>query len=141
MWVATGPPPRTLDATRSLLRSPTAPLPRFTSEPGESLETFLESFEGTISKFQYTEYDKFLLLKQQVEGKGSYLLDSLEPTRQTYRAAKELLNAAFASIDIQKFNLIRQMSEMKLGYDTEPFKYVSDMRKIQQAIDNLNVSV
>jgi len=43
-----GPPPRTLDATRSLLRSPTAPLPRFTSEPGESLETFLESFEDRI---------------------------------------------------------------------------------------------
>ena len=53
-------------AARSLLKSPTAPLPKFKSVEGENLELFLRSFEDTISKFNYPDYDKFLLLKQQI---------------------------------------------------------------------------
>jgi len=129
-----------VEPARSLLKSPTAPLPRFNSEQGENLETFFHCFEQTLSKFRYTEYDKLLLLKQQVDGKGSYLLESLEPHNQTYEAAKQLLNSAFASVDMQIFNIIGQMCELKLTYDTEPFKYMSDMRKIQQAFLSLNIS-
>lgn len=132
---------QTQDMARSLLKSPTAPLPRFYSKTGENLELFLSNFEETLSKFNYTEYDKLLLLKQQVEGKGSYLLDSLEPNRQTFGEAKNLLMNAFASVDVQKFNLIKQLSEMKLGIDDEPFEYMSNMRKIQQSVKQLNLSL
>ena len=63
---------------RSLLKSPVAPLPRFTSADGENLLLFLNQFEETLSKFSYTPYDRLLLLKQQVSGKASLLIESLE---------------------------------------------------------------
>ena len=57
-------------APRSRLKCPTAPLPRFTSSTGENVELFLDQFDEIISKFDYTDYDKFLLLKEQISGRA-----------------------------------------------------------------------
>ena len=62
-------PPGVRDTPRSLFKSLVAPLPHFASAVGENLELFLRNFEETLSKFSYTEYDKLLLLKQQITGK------------------------------------------------------------------------
>ena len=113
----------------SQLKSPTAPLPQFTSGEGENLDLFLRNLEDTIFKFNYAEYDKFLLLKQQVTGRASYLLDSLEPDRRTFTCAKGLLQTAFATSSLQKFNVIKQMCEMKLDINDEPFKYIGEIKK------------
>lgn len=128
------------ESARSVLRSPIAPLPSFSSSKGENLELFFRQFEDTIAKFNYTEYDKLLLLKQQISGKALYLIDSLEADRQVYSEAKKLLNDALASPAVQKFNTIRQLSEMKLTYDDEPFEYIGKMRKIQQAVEALSIT-
>ena len=116
-----------------------APLPRFSSLEGENLELFLRQFEETISKFVYTEYDKLLLLKQQVSGKASLLIDSLEADSQTYSEAKKLLMSALASKSVQIFNVIKQMCELRLTYTSEPFQYISDIRKIMQAFQQLSI--
>ena len=76
------------DQARSLLKRPQAPLPKFSSEPGENFEIFIRNFEDTTGKFEYTDYDKFILLKNQITGKALLLIDSLEPKRQTYNEAK-----------------------------------------------------
>ena len=78
------------ETARSLLKSPVAPLPRFTSAEGENLELFLRQFEETTGKFSYTQYDKLLLLKQQISGKALVLIDSLEADKQSYSHAKSL---------------------------------------------------
>ena len=129
------------ESARSVLRSPIAPLPSFSSGEGENLALFFRQFEDTIAKFNYTEYDKLLLLKQQIKGKALFLIDSLEADRQIYSEAKKLLNDALASPKILKYNLIKQLSEMKLSLDYEPFEYVGKMRKIQQAVTTLNVTI
>ena len=126
---------------RSLLKSPTAPLPNFTSAVGENLELFLNQFEETLSKFSYTDYDKLLLLKQQITGKASLLIDSLESEKQTYTDAKNLLMSALASTEIQKFNILKQLSDMKLSHTGEPFQYIADMRKVMQAFKSLDVTI
>lgn len=126
---------------RTLLKSPTAPLPEFHSAEGENLSTFIENFEETLGKYKYTSYDKFLLLTEQVHGKASLLLDSLEPNKRTYDEAKSLLIHAFASSGLQKYNTLKLMSEIKLTYSTEPFLYMSQMRKIKQSFDTLGISV
>ena len=131
----------TNESARSLLKSPIAPLPVFSSKPGENFNLFIGQFEETVSKFSYTEYDKLLLLKQQITGRASYLLDSLEADKQTYNEAKKLLSGALASIPVQKFNVIQQMSEIKLEIGDEPFKYISNMRNIMEATDKLDLSV
>ena len=131
----------TVVGVRSLLKSPTAPLPRFSSTQGENLELFLSNFEETLSLYNYTDYDKLLLLKQQISGKALFLIDSLEPDRQTYNAAKELLRDALASIPLQKANVIKQMSNLKLDYKGEPFQYISEIRKIMHAVKNLKITI
>ena len=128
-------------AARSLLKSPTAPLPVYYSGEDENLEQFLSNFEETVSKHKYTSYDKFLLLKQQVKGRALYLIDSLDPDRHTYDEARNLLMTALASRPIQVSNIIKQLSSLKLAYGSEPFKYMGEMRKITQAIDSLNITV
>ena len=60
------PATSTLEAARSLLKSPTAPLPIFKSGEGENIEKFLTEFEDTTTSFQLKDRDKLLLLKQQV---------------------------------------------------------------------------
>ena len=126
---------------KSLLKSPTAPLPTFASGEGESLELFFNSFEETLGKFQYTNYDKLLLLKQQISGKASFLIDSLDPDKQSYNEAKALLMQAFATTDIQKFNIVKQLSEMSLNFDDEPFCYMATMRKIKSAVIQLDIKI
>ena len=131
--------PSTVDTARSLLKSPVAPLPKFCSEEGEDLVKFLRCFEETTTRFKYPDYDKFLLLKQQVTGRALTLINSLESDKQSYAHAKDLLTLAFASPSTQKFNTIKQISEMKLNYDGDPYDYISKMRNLTEAVKTLKI--
>jgi len=131
---------RRTDVPASYLKSPVAPLPTFESNSGENLELFLQQFEQTTSKFNYTDYDRLLLLKQQIKGKALLLINSLESDKQTYTDAKTLLVTALASKSMLKFNVLKQLSEMKLTYDSEPFKYISDLRKVMQSFSQLQIT-
>ena len=82
-----------------------------------------------------------MLLKQQVSGKALVLIDSLEADKQGYPHAKELLKTAFVSVPTQKFNVMKQLSDLKLGYDSEPFQYISSIRKIQEAAKTLKMEI
>ena len=128
-----------VDLARSLLKSPIAPLPTFRSEEGEDLVKFLRCFEETTTRFKYPDYDKLLLLKQQVSGRALTLINSLESDRQSYVHAKDLLLLAFASPSTQKFNTIKQISEMKLNYDGDPYQYISKMRNLTESVKTLNI--
>ena len=121
---------------REVSLSPIAPLPKFTSGEEEDLNRFFLQFEETISKFSYPDYDKLLLLKQ-VSGRASILLNSLEADRQSYAHAKEL--TALASPETQRFSIIRQLSEMKLSVDSDPFEYISKMKYIMEGVKKFNM--
>ena len=126
---------------RSLLRSPIAPLPVFGSGENENFDMFVSEFEDTISKFRYSDYDKLLLLKQQVKGRAAILLTSLEFSNHTYDEAKKLLTDALASPVIRKNNLIKQLSQIKLNYNDEPFEFISKLRNIFEALKKLKVNI
>ena len=117
-------PSTSIDQTCSLLKSPTAPLPEFKSREGEGLLKFFKDFEAVTSMSNYLHYDRFILLKQQISGRALILLNSLESDKQGYSHAKDLLASALATKDIQIFNVIQQLSEMKMNYDTDLFEYV-----------------
>ena len=125
---------------RSQLRSPIAPLPKFCSTEGENFNLFISQFEETLSKFSYTPYDKLLLLKQQVSGRALLLIDSLDPDKQSYEAAKQLLTSALASVEMQKYNAIKQLSELKLLSTGEPFQFIADVRKLMHSFDSLKIT-
>ena len=126
---------------RTLLKSPVAPLPRFTSAEGEDLIKFFNQFEETVSKYSFPDDDKLLLLKQQVSGQALALLNSLECDKQGYQHAKELLVEALASPDVQRFNTIKALINLKLDDTAEPFEYVSKMRVIQESVKSLKIDV
>ena len=136
-----GPRLQNQDETRSILKQPVAPFPTFYSREGENLDKFFKHFEATIAKFNYSDWDKFELLKQHVKGRAAILISSLEYDQQSYLQAKQLLNTALASPTTQKFNICKQMSEIELKANTDPFEYMSSMKNIIETSKNLNMSL
>jgi len=126
---------------RSLLRCPVAPLPFYSGTATEDLSRFLNQFEATIARFQYPEYDKLLLLKQQLKGRALTLVDSLEVGSQSYVQAVSLLRSAFDSAEVRKFEIIKQLSEINLCYDADPYEFISKYRKLAEAVSSLKISV
>ena len=132
---------RNNEVAKSLLRSPVAPLPEFSGGFNEDYNKFIKSFEETTSKFKYTDYDRFLLLKQQLKGKALILINSLETTSESYSNAVRLLNEAFACPINQKYNVIKKISQMKLSLSDDPFNYISQMRSLIASVNSLEIDV
>ena len=122
------------------LKPPTAPLPSFTSKENEDFTKFISQFEDVVNKYNYSEYEKLLLLKQQISGRARILIESLESHNQGYAQAKSLLEKALASPDIQKFNTIKLLSEINLDNYDDPFEYVSKMKTIQENVKKLKIT-
>lgn len=80
----------------SMLKLPEMPLPKFSNEKGESLISFISSFEGVINKHNLSTYEKFVYLKRQLSGEPLTLISSLEESRQSYENGTDLLKQAFA---------------------------------------------
>ena len=120
---------------KSLLKSPVCPLPKFESKEGEDLTKFLQNLEDVLSKYNYPDYEKYLLLKQQVSGRALTLINSLSVKEQAFDKAKSLLEKAFASPEIRKFNTIKDLVNLKLNNSDDPYDYFS---KISCLIDNVN---
>ena len=126
---------------QSLLKSPHAPLPTFNSSEGEDLGKFFIEFEQTLSKFKFPEYDKLLLLKQQVKGRALTLINTLDVQSQSYADAKALLEKALGSREIQVFNTIKQISLIKLSDDDDPFEYIGKVSNLVASVKTLNIDV
>ena len=124
------------DVARSLLKQPTAPLPKFGSSDNEDLLSFFIEFENTTGAFKYPDRDLLLLLKQQVEGRAKLLLGSLEADKQTYADAKNLLINALASQETRKFQAIKKLTQLKLVPGSDPFKYISNLRTIHESVSS-----
>ena len=125
---------------RGLLRNPNTPLPKYNSTDSEDLNKFLHQFEETLAKFDLEEYDLFILLQQQISGRALHLINSLEIDEQSYTQAKQILKEALAAPESQKFNIIKQLNELKLTYNGEPFQYISQVKALRNSVRNLNIT-
>ncbi|XP_068243236.1 uncharacterized protein [Palaemon carinicauda] len=137
--VSENPRSNVTDTARSLLKQPTAPLPKFSSREGEDFLRFITEFENTTSAFSYPDRDLLLLLKQQIDGRAKYLLYSLEADKQSYKDAKELLVSAFASKEARINSTIQKLLNLKLGEKDDPFIYISNLRTICEAVRTLKI--
>ena len=127
------------DQARSLLKQPTAPLPKFHGREGEDLIKFLTEFELTTGVYNYPDRDLLLLLRQQVEGRASYLLQSLELDKQSYQDAKQLLTNAFATTEVRKSSTIKKLLELKLRDTDDPYLFISNLRAITESVEKLKI--
>ena len=130
-----------VDVARSLLKQPTAPLPKFHSREDEDFIRFITEFECTTQSFNYPDRDLLLLLRQQVEGRAKLLLNSLEADKQKYDEAKQLLTTAFASTELRKAATIKKLSSLVLSDNDDPFVFVANLRTICESIKILEIDI
>ena len=117
-----------------LLKKRVAPLPKYSGNADENQSKFFFHFEEVVNKFSYTDYEKLLLLKEQLSGRALTLVESLEIENQGYDKAKDLLVKALASPELQKFNCIKSLTETKFD-KSNPFQFIS---KLKNSIDCVN---
>jgi len=123
------------------LKLPKLPLPRYNHEKGESLERFFENFEAIVNKYEITGHEKFIFLEERLSGAPRTLIQSLQGTQQSYAEAKALLTKAFANELVQKYDIIKRLSSLKLSNDGDPYEFISNMRIIIQTFDTLKIDV
>ena len=107
----------------------------------ENLSRFLFEFEAAVNRYNLAEYDKLLLLKQLLKGRASYLINSLELNNQNYSNAVELLKKAFLCRETQVFNLVQNLSSIKLGIKDDPYQFISQIRNLLQCSETINNKV
>ena len=128
-------------AGNNLLKCPTAPLPKYGGSENEDITKFFFTFEEIIGKYNYGDFEKLLLLKQQTSGKALLLINTLETENLGYANAKALLLKALASSDVQVNNTIKSLSELKMTEFEEPFEYFSKFKFVLENIDKLKITV
>lgn len=139
--VVSSPPPSINLPHTPRIRPESAPLPKYGGNRDESLEKFVEMFEAILINQNYSEFEKFLLLQKSLSGRAAILLNSIEVGRQTYSAAKELLNEAFASPLTQQSNTIERLLDLKKLSKQDPLYIVSEMRQLKELFSKLNITV
>ena len=123
------------------LKLPDIPLPTYGHEKDETLTHFFQGFESIIDKHNLTVFEKFIYLKNQLRGEALALINSLSRSDQSYDAARELLEQAFASNIVQKYDVIRRMSKLKLSSDGSAYEFVSEMRVVCDLFKTLKIDI
>ena len=124
----------------TLLKCPTAPLPKYSGHESEDISKFFFQFEKIINKYNFGEFEKLLLLKQQVSDRPLLLINTLETEKQGYKHAKELLMKALASSEVQKNKTIKLLSELKMENHEDPLEFFSRMKFNLENIDKLKIT-
>ena len=124
------------------LKPPKAPLPLYNDEMGGlSLTKFFVEFENIINKFNYSDYEKFILLRPQLGGKALILLNNISIGDQSYEKAKSMLISAIASPDLQKFGTIKRLTTLGTAKYTDNFALISEMRFLQDEVESQNIDI
>ncbi|XP_068225069.1 uncharacterized protein [Palaemon carinicauda] len=123
----------------SQLKLPELPLPTFGNREGEDISKFLREFEATIDKYDLSTHVKFTLLTRQLSGDSLKLVNSLDCSNRSYEEAKKLLQKAFADTLSQQYRVIKQLSELKLTYQSDPYDFISNMRIICNQFEALSI--
>jgi len=129
------------DNSSRKLRLPNVSLPVYSNDKNESLERFFHSFESIINQHRLSDYERFVYLKGQLRGPPLTIVDSLDSLQQSYVSAKLLLEDAFASPLTQKYEVIKRLSELNLGYDDDVYAYISSMRSIVTSFESLKIDI
>ena len=122
------------------LKLPELPLPHYYRKPGESLERFFTNFENVVEKYSLSEYERFILLSKQVHNDALTLINSLQGCRQSYTEAKNILEKAFASPILQKFEIINNLRSLNLSKAGDCYKFISEMSMIIDSFENLKIT-
>ena len=137
-FISGNAPPQTSNSSLPRLKIPELKLPTFDGKP-EKYKSFIVSLELVLGKFNLTDYEKYLYLKQQVTGPAKEIIESLPTDDLTFDAAKKLLSDAFSDTTIQQFSIIEQLCALNLAEDNV-YSWISESRQIVEQMNRLNVT-
>ena len=120
------------------MKLPELPLPKYGRLEGENLVQFFSNFEDIITKYNLSEYERFIYLERQLSNEPLILIKSLTGTQRCYGQAKELLCKAFARPIQQKFDTVKRLANLDFQID-EPYKFISEVRLILSCIVDLKI--
>ena len=123
------------------IKYPTLPLPQYSHAKGEGLEKFFMDFEKAMDTMNVDSYIKFIYLQRQLSGQPLALVKSLSSTEQTYEEAKSLLEKAFGSTILKKFETLCSLSELTLTNQGDPYEFIGKMRTIKNSFVALKISI
>ena len=122
----------------SKLNLPKVELPTFSGRP-EEYRRFFDSFEGIISKFNLSQFEKYSYLFQQLSGPAKDLVASVPHSGYCYDVAMQLLADAFSSKIIQQFSVIERLLKLKLTNDSDIHHWISEVRILVDQVKGLNI--
>ena len=134
-------PPSFRVSASSNLRLPVLPLPKFGNRKGECYELFMENFEAIISKHNLGSLEKYMYLEAQLDNEPLTLVKSLGREARSFDSAKCLLEKAFSSPVKQKYQIIEQMTALKLSEHGDPYRFISDVNTISDQIAKHNLDI
>ena len=122
------------------LKRPTAPLPIFDNESVISLTKFFIELEAIIDKFDYSPFERYIILRDQIKNQRALaLLNSLEVKNHNYDSAKDLLIQALANPNLQKFEAINKLINLSCNSNKDLYVFVSEIKNIIEELDNSKV--
>ena len=124
------------NGTSNVKLKPTgAQLPKYNDKLGSlALLKFFAEFEEIVKRYNYGDYEQWVLLKSQLSGRPLDLLETLSTRDNSYAKAKELLTAAYANADVLKFEAIQRLLDLKNCDKKDAFWFATQMKMIAQEI-------
>lgn len=120
------------------LKLPEIQLPKFDGQP-ESYERFITSFEGIISKFNLTPFEKYSYLLQQLSGSARQIVESVHSGDLNYDDARKLLEDAFSSKVLQQYSVINKLLNLKLNDMKNAYKWIGEARILADQVERLKI--
>lgn len=122
------------------LKLPNCPLPVFSNDDDELLESFFYNFESIIRKHRLNTFEKFIMLKGQLRKGPLRLIESVAVNDRNYETAKDVLTQAFASTVTQQYKTISNLSKLKLKIDDDPYTFIGQIRTITNSFQSLKIT-
>ena len=127
-------------AAKPHFKSPNCPLPKYNENLGSlSLLKFLEDFKNITQRYEFSDFEYFCLLKQQIRGRALQLVEALPQKDQSFAKAEALLKAAFASPSALKHESIKRLLSFKRPPDA--YAFATEMKLIMEEIDFHKISI
>ena len=131
-----GQPPRQFQPDLSL---PKIQLPRFDSNP-LSYSRFIAQFNAIMTKSNYSEFQKYLILEQHIDGKAKSIVKTVGTYNMTYQEAVKALNKAFADTGKQKDAVIDQMLNLKLD-PSDVYAWIRETSDLKEHVNTLDLKL
>lgn len=134
-----------IGGNKAKIKLPILHLPEFYADSKQDkfiCKRFFELFEHLVKSYDLNEHEKFHLLEQQCHGRALVMISSIAVTQRTYSTAKQILIDAFAEEIPQKFEIIKEMSDLKFNWGKDdPYVFYAKIKKLIESIKDNGIDL